>query len=217
MQLPQAFNAQQHDPTQLAGGQLPIGKHLVVVDSSEVKANKANDGGYIELSLKIVEGPNAGQTGAYRLNLYHSNPVVVEIANKQFSAVCHVTGVYNVTDSQQLHGIPFMIEVGPQKTKPEYTEVKKVFDAAGNEPGKAGQAPAAAPAQASAPAGQWGAPAAPAQPAQAPAAWGAPAQAQPAQAPAQAAPAWGAPPAQANPAPGVAPATGNPPWGQPQG
>ena len=198
MQLPTAFNAQEHNPSQSAGS-LPIGKHAVVIESSEVKSNKANDGGYIQLNLMVTEGPQAGSKGPYRLNMYHSNPQVVEIANKQFSAVCHVTGIFNVQDSQQLHNIPFMIEVAPQKNKPEYTEVKRVFDAAGNEPGKAPAAPAAPvatqAAPASVPTAGW--------PAAAPAAAAAPAQAE-----APAAPA---------PASGTAPATSAPPWGQPQG
>lgn len=142
MQLIQAFNAQQYDPSQGVGS-LPIGKHPVVVESSEVKANKANDGGYLQLNLRIIDGPQQGTTGAYRLNLYHSNQQTVEIAHRQLSAICHVIGVFQVTDSSQLHNLPFLIEVGPQKNDPQYTEVKKVFDMNGNEPGKAG-APAAA-------------------------------------------------------------------------
>lgn len=217
-QLIQAFNAQQYDPSQSVGG-LPVGKHPVVVESSEVKANAKNDGGYLQLNLKIIDGPAAGTTGAYRLNLYHSSQQTVEIAHRQLSAVCHVVGVFNVQDSAQLHNIPFMVEVGLQKgeeaAQKGYTEVKRVFDVHGNEPGKAGQGQA--PAQP-----QQGFAQQPAQqPAHAPA-WGqAPAQ-QPA--PAQGAPAWGqAPqqpqqPAQAPAAggwqQGAAPAGGNPPWGQ---
>lgn len=158
-QLIQPFNAQQFDPTQGVGG-LPIGRHPVVIESSEVKANKANDGGYLQLDLKIIDGPQQGTTGAYRLNLYHSNQQTVEIAHRQFSAVCHVVGVFNVQDSGQLHGIPFVIEVGPQKNDPQYTEVKKVFDMNGNEPGKAGQGQQGAQPQGQQPAqgqgGAWG-------------------------------------------------------------
>ncbi len=145
-QLIQAFNAQQYDPTQGVGG-LPIGRHPVIIEASEVKANSKNDGGYLQLDLKIIDGPQAGTTGAYRLNLYHSNQQVVEIAHRQLSAVCHCVGVFNVQDSGQLHGIPFVIEVGPQKNDPQYTEVKKVFDINGNEPGKAGQGQAPAQTQ----------------------------------------------------------------------
>ena len=220
-QLLRAFNAQQFDPTQ-GGGSLPVGRHPVIVESSEVKANKANDGGYLQLNLKLIDGPQMGTTGAYRLNLYHSNPQTAEIAHRQLSAICHVIGVFNVQDSEQLHNIPFIIEVGFQKghepgSNPEakgYTEVKKVFDINGHEPGKAGQgAPAAQPQQqpAAQGGGAWGG-----QPAQQPAAqpqgnapaWGGgqPAQQQPQQ-PAGNAPAWGQQQG------GAAPA-GAAPWGQ---
>lgn len=236
MQLIQAFNAQQYDPTQGVGS-LPIGKHPVIVESSEVKANKANDGGYLQLNLRIIDGPQQGTTGAYRLNLYHSNQQTVEIAHRQLSAICHVIGVFQVTDSSQLHNLPFLIEVGPQKNDPQYTEVKKVFDMNGNEPGKAGAgAPAAQPQQQQPqgqPNGAWGgAPQGQQQPAQQPAqqpqgaAWGG----QPAQNPAPQGgqPAWGGQPAQqpaqqqpqgggwqqgGQPAQGGAPA-GAAPWGQ---
>ena len=234
-QLIQAFNAQQYDPTQ-GGGSLPVGRHPVIIESSEVKANKANDGGYLQLNLKLIDGPQTGTTGAYRLNLYHSNPQTAEIAHRQLSAICHCIGVFNVQDSGQLHNIPFIIEVGLQKgeeaAQKGYTEVKKVFDINGNEPGKAGQgAPAAQPQQQPAAQGGFGQQ----QPAQQPAAqpqgnapaWGGgqPAQQQPQGAPAGNAPAWGQQPAQQPAAQqpaqqaggwqqgGGAPA-GGAPWGQ---
>ena len=233
-QLLQAFNAQQYDPTQ-GGGNLPVGRHPSIIESSEVKANKANDGGYLQLNVKLIDGPQTGTTGAYRLNLYHSNPQTAEIAHRQLSAICHCVGVFNVQDSGQLHNIPFIIEVGLQKgeeaAQKGYTEVKKVFDINGNEPGKAGQgAPAAQPQQQPQGGGAWGG-----QPAQQPAAqpqgnapaWGGgqPAQQQPQGAPAGNAPAWGQQPAQQPAAQqpaqqaggwqqgGAAPA-GGAPWGQ---
>lgn len=204
--LMQAFNALTVDPSQSVGS-MPVGTHRVIICGSEVKASKSGESGYLELQLEIIDGEHKGTHGAYRLNLYHSNPQTVEIAYRQFSAVCHVVGVYQVQDSVQLHNIPFMVEVGLQKEpNPEkYSQVKRVFDVNGNEPGKQGQA---APAQAPAPA---------AQPAAAPA-WGQ-------SAPQQPAPAWGQPaPAPAAPAPAIAngvamPAantqpTATPPWGQ---
>ena len=183
------------------------------------------------MDTKIIDGPQTGTVGAYRLNLYHSNQQTVEIAHRQLSAVCHVTGVFMLQDSAQLHNIPFIVEVGPQKNDAQYTEVKKVFDIQGNEPGKAGHGQAAAqPAQA--PAGF-----APQQPAQQPhqpaaaPAWGGgqPAQQQQPAAPAGNAPAWGGAPQQPAQQPqGNAPAWGQqapaqqpaqapaPPWGQPR-
>ena len=230
-QLLQAFNAQQFDPTQ-GGGSLPVGRHPVIIESSEVKANKANDGGYLQLNLKLIDGPQTGTTGAYRLNLYHSNPQTAEIAHRQLSAICHVIGVFNVQDSGQLHNIPFIIEVGLQKgeeaAQKGYTEVKKVFDINGNEPGKAGQgAPQAQPQQQPAAQGGFGQQQPAAQPQGDAPAWGGgqPAQQQPQGAPAGNAPAWGQQPAQQPAAQqpaqqaggwqqgGAAPA-GGAPWGQ---
>jgi hypothetical protein len=155
-QLMQTFDARTVDPTQSVGG-LPIGRHVVKAVKSELKATKDDSNGYVQYDLMIIDGDHKGEVGAYRLNMYHSNPKTVEIARRQFSALCHVTGVYQVSDSNQLLNIPFMVEVGLQKDpNPQgYTEVKKVFDANGNEPGQANRAPAS---QSAAPAAGWSAP-----------------------------------------------------------
>lgn len=158
-QLIQPFNAHNVDPTQSVG-QLPVGKHPVIIESSEVKGTKANDGGLVEFRLKIIDGPSVGTTGSYRLNLYHSNPQTVEIANRQLSALCHVTGVFMLQDTAALHNIPFIVEVATQRPTREqedqikqghqvslYTEVKRVYDINGNEPGKQGQNQGAAQPQ----------------------------------------------------------------------
>lgn len=222
--LPQAFDVRSVAPASSEGGSsLPVGDHPAVIIGSEFKQVKDSPNeGYLELTLNVIDGPNKGATGQWRLNLYNNNPKAVEIAYKQMSAIGHVTGVYNIDDTSALHGKPFIVVVRPQ-TDPKYTEVKGVKNLDGSEPGKAGQGPVAAqPQAAAAPAPAWGA-AAPAQaPAQPPAqAWAAPAQPQatpvqaggwngapapvsaPAAAPAQA---WGGAPAAGAPA--------TPPWGQ---
>lgn len=141
-QLIQPFNPNQVDPTQSTGG-FPIGRHKFVIVDSEVKATKANDGGFLEFTLKIIEGPNANITGPYRLNLYNANSTTCQIAQQQLSALCHVTNQFQLgpdgTRTEVLHNIPFFGEVAPQKKNPEYTEIRKVFDINGNEPGKKGQ------------------------------------------------------------------------------
>lgn len=212
------FNAQQYQPQYGGGGaNLPVGKYKgVIVNSAGEQSQKG--GGYLALSLTPIEGPLAGQVHIDRLNLHHTNPQTVEIANKQLSAYCHVTGKYQFNDTAELHNIPFMFEIGYQKgheptaEKPQggYTEVKAIFDVNGNEPGKAGAgAPAAAAAPAAAPPAA--APPAEVAPAAAPAAgWGAPAPATTAPAAAPAAAAWGAAAAPTTAAP-----AGPAPWGAP--
>ena len=203
------FDANKYEPQGVGGGQLPVSDKNgwpVVISDSEMKENTAKTGGYLELTLTVIEGEHAGQSGSYRLNLFHSNEQTVNIAYKQMSAICHVTGVFNVSDSAQLHNKPFRAVVGLQKVKPGeedkgYTEIKGVLDINGNQPGKTGTAapsappappqPPAPPAAAAPPA--WTPPAPPEQPTAAPAppAWGQPAGATAAPAP----PPWATKPA----------------------
>lgn len=181
-----SFNAQQYTPRYGGGGeQLPPGEKYkgVIVNAEPVNTtdNMGNvKGGYLALTITPIEGPMQGQKHIDRLNLHHTNPKTVEIANEQLSAYCHVLGVFNIQDTAQLCNIPFLFDIGwqrgqePSQDRPNggYTEVKAIYDINGNAPGKAGAgAPAGQPAQqpppqtpppagvapASAPpAGQWG-------------------------------------------------------------
>lgn len=137
-QLQSVFDATKVDPSQ-GIGQLPIGSKLpVVVIDSEVKPTKDNSGGYIQYVLQVQQGEHAGRKGAYRMNMYNSSDAARRVAESQQSALCHVTGVFQLQDTQQLHNIPFLIDVVAQ-ADPKYTEVKAVYDINGNEPGRAHQ------------------------------------------------------------------------------
>lgn len=199
------FNAQQFDPRYGGGGGLPAGKYKGVIVNTVSSENKDRTGGYLALELTPVEGPLAGSKHTDRLNLWHSNPQTVEIANKQLSAYCHVLGVFQVADSQQLCNIPFIFEIGPQKDNPQFTQVVAIYDVNGNEPGKAGSGPQ--PGAGAAPQGQ--------PQGGFPPAGGAPQGAAPQ--------GGGFPPAGGQPQGGFSPAGGAPPagngqgWGQPQG
>lgn len=141
-QLMQPFDARQFDPSQLAS-QLPLGDHLVIAYQSEIKPTKDNGGGYLQYDLRIIEGPNTGATGPKRFNLYNGSQKAVEIAHRELSAMAHACGVFQITDSAQLHEIPFRVRVELQKgeagTKNGYTEVTRIFDRNGNEPSAHGQ------------------------------------------------------------------------------
>ena len=150
-QLMNPFNPLQHDPTQ-GGGSWPLGKHPVIITAAEVKPTNDNNSGKLVFSLKVIDGPNAGFEGQYNLNLYNQSAKAAEIAHRQLSAVCHVTQTFQLgpdgTQLQYLFNKPFVVECGYQKgdgpVGPEnpdnkgYTEIKRVFDINGNEPGKQG-------------------------------------------------------------------------------
>lgn len=145
--LPQPFNARNIPPASVGVSQLPVSDpklgHLVVITDSEVKPTKAGDGGLLELTCTIIDGEHKGASGTYRLNLWNPSEKARNIANAQMSALCHVTGVFDVQDSRQLHDKPFRVIVALQKGNEEnknneagYTEIKGVKDANGNDPGK---------------------------------------------------------------------------------
>ena len=194
-----AFNAQQFTPSYGSGGSnLPPGMYKGVIADTRAETTDKG-GGFLAIDLAPMEGPLVGQKHTDRLNLHHTNPKVVQIANEQLSAYCHVTGKFQFNDTQELCNLPLQFEIGWQKGQEPgsagggenggYTEVKALYDMNGNKAGKAGSGPAASAAPAVAPAAApagWGAAAA----APAAAAWGAPAAAAGA-----APPTWGAPPA----------------------
>lgn len=124
-QLGGTFNAHDVDPASRPPA-LPTGWYNVMISSSEMKTTKAGNGKYLEIVLKVMDGPFAGRTAYDRLNLINPNPVAAEIAQKTLSAICHATGVMQVSDSQQLHGIPMQARLLKKDAEGDYDESNDV-------------------------------------------------------------------------------------------
>lgn len=204
------FDARSVAPSTGAMDAIPAGWYNAMIDESGLKPTKDGQGNYLELRLNVIDGQYAGRKLFTRLNLRNANPVAQEIAYKDLSAICHATGVIQVQDSGQLHGIPMKVKVKLRKATDEYEasnevsaykNINEVVEGAGGSSAPAGfPAPAGfqAPQAMQAPQG-FGAPqAAPVAPA--------PQYQQPQAAPAAAAPQGWAPPAAAQPWGGAAPA-----------
>lgn len=182
-----SFDANQFQPKQGMEGH-PVGQFPFNISNTSIEATKDNTGG-----MFVVEFTTPTGVAKMRYNLWNSSPKAVEIAHGQLSALCHATGVYRLdwgNEGAALRNAVGQIVVGyqkgeepsPEKPHGGYTEIKKVLDRNGNEPGKPPQqpgnqqqpgqggwgggspspspAPAAAPATPAAPTG-WGAPASP--------------------------------------------------------
>lgn len=128
---------------------VPEGWYNVAISESEVKPTRDGEGAMLVLKMAIIDGPHANKPIFTRLNIQNKNQQAVDIAYGELSSICHVVGVYQVADTSQLHGIPFQVKVTVRKGTDdkgnsfESNDVKAYKDAAGNEPGKAGQAGAA--------------------------------------------------------------------------
>lgn len=219
------FNAQQFDPRQSEGGIcLPLADYpMEIINIAQVAVKDNANKGYIEISLKVLDGQYIGQIQKDRLNVYGQSEDTTRIGYQRLSAYAHIAGKLQLPNAGLLIGTKLIATCGPQNPPNEkYSEVKMVKDIAGNPP-MFGQPCAAQPvsgqtfghtASAAAPAapvqGGWNNPAQPAAPA---ASAGFPVQTVPMSAPAGAA-GFGAPAAPA-PAFGAQPsaaAPGAPAW-----
>lgn len=140
-------------PPQQMGDRHPVGMFPFQISKTYGKQNNNTPGGQF-----VVELTSPAGTIVNRYNLWNQEPKAVEIAHKELSALCHAVGIFklsfeNVPPEQygrELIGGRGTMKVDLQDAaKPDgYVEVKKIYDANGNEPGKGGSAPQ--------PQGQWG-------------------------------------------------------------
>lgn len=204
------FDASQYDPSS-SMEPLPTGWRQVIITGNTVKGVKSGKGGGLMFNLKDTE---TGRPAMLWLNLWHDNEQAKDIANRELSAIVHVTlgvtqGRLSFSNPSELENIPFYIL--NQHDNEGRNDFRGFKDNNGNEPKgqNAGQptgtpsAPASAPPLGQPTATQPQVPAqppAPEQPQQ-PGGWAPPGQ-----------PPAGQPPAQQPP--GQPPAA---PWGAPGG
>lgn len=161
-QLQNAFVPANYNPVQ-GSAQLPLGRHPFRITESAIVPNKDEQGGHLKFGVTIIEGPNQGATGDYRINLYHQNAKTCEIAHNQLAALAYACnlGHTQISDTRQFEGQCFIGEVTNQKLTDQqaarqaageqvvpFTQISKVFYMDGREPGKEHLAPTQAPSQA---------------------------------------------------------------------
>lgn len=126
-----SFNARNVAPAK-ASTAVPSGWYLAIITDAEKKPIKGPGGGErINLTHQIIEqGEYNGSFFTDGLNVVHSNAKTRQIAEGQFSALCHAVGVVDVQDLRQLFNLPVMVKV---KFVPERTEgsgeSQKTYDA----------------------------------------------------------------------------------------
>ena len=108
------FNANEVDPA-VDFEAIPAGKYLAVITDSEMKATKSGNGSYLELAFEVIEGEYKGRNLWARLNLDNPNPLTVQIARAELSAICRAVGVMQPKDSIELHNLPLLVTVKCKK------------------------------------------------------------------------------------------------------
>lgn len=154
MQVNWNFNANQYEPNQGLAAHPPATKIPFTITNTAIKETADKTGGYLAVDLTSNMG-----TVVMRYNIHNQNPKAVEIAYGQLSALCRAVGIYQIDGNNEcaaLRGGKGLMDVGYQRgEEPDpafpdrkgYTELKKVYDLAGNDPSKPAQAQQAQPQQ----------------------------------------------------------------------
>ena len=125
--LPKAANTEGNNETQADRTALPAGDYLVHIVKSELKKTKAGTGSYLSIHMPVLEPEEfKGRFLFENLNLVNPNPIAVEIANKTMNSICVACGEEGVTDSDELHQIPFMVKVTVEEATAQWPESNNI-------------------------------------------------------------------------------------------
>jgi hypothetical protein len=97
---------------------LERGMYQGIVIESSIKPTKAGTGEYIELVIQVIDGVHSGRRLWERLNVSNPNKTAEDIARSQLASLCQAVGVTKLTATEQLHDIPFSMEVDIDRKDP---------------------------------------------------------------------------------------------------
>tara|TARA_R110000824_G_scaffold82382_2_gene206468 strand:+ start:7810 stop:8277 length:468 start_codon:yes stop_codon:yes gene_type:complete len=113
-------------PISTAYDSLPPGDYVCIVTESEMKPTKKPGGEYLMLSLEVVEGKYKNRRLWSRLNIVNANSAAVEIAERQLADLCRAVGRTEISDSNELHDVPFTAVVKVRPADGAYDESNDV-------------------------------------------------------------------------------------------
>lgn len=126
------FNALNNNAS-VGGGTTDIfedGVYRFQITGSEVKATKAGTGNMLIWTLTCIEEGMEGMTYLWRMNLQNPNPTAVAIATGELTALSYVTRKPVWQESQELHGIPFAIQMEKKPRSDDSTKSEnRILDA----------------------------------------------------------------------------------------
>lgn len=133
---------------------LPKGDYEMMIVKSDVKPTQAGTGHYIELEMHVLAGEHSGRRIWERLNVDNPNKTAQDIASAALASLCYAVGVQDMTETEQLHDIPFVAHIEIDKKDPTRN---RVMGYAGlSAPAPKAAAPAARPAAAAPAKKPWG-------------------------------------------------------------
>ena len=117
--LPAAFNSEDHDDIDSYEA-IPANDYHVKIIESSMAENSKKTGSYVKFKFKIMTGEYKGRLLFTNLNLVHSNPQAVEIAEKTLATMLRACGKVSIEDTDELHGCELMAKVTIKPASAQY-------------------------------------------------------------------------------------------------
>ncbi len=115
-----AFDANSVEP-QADFEVLPPGKYTALIEKAEVQQTKAQNGHFIYIEMKIIDGKFKERKLFDRINIENPNQQCVEIGRRCLSALCLAVGVQAASDTSQFMN---QVVVAHVKVKNDQNEVR---------------------------------------------------------------------------------------------
>ncbi len=121
--LNKPFNSGDVEPNK-AFELIPNGWYAMLISESEIKpVNDKPQCWYVKLRHEVAEGyhpEHANRVVFSNLNLGNDNPDAVQIAERDFSAICRAVGKPIVEDTDEVHGILMSVKIGTKAARAGY-------------------------------------------------------------------------------------------------
>jgi hypothetical protein len=108
--LPSQFRADEHDEMN-DYTPIPADVYHCKIKDSDLVENSQKTGSFLKMVFEVASGEYKGRLLFTNMNLIHPNKQAVEIAEKEFAAICRAAGKITVEDSEELHGKELNVKV----------------------------------------------------------------------------------------------------------
>ena len=105
------FNPEQTRPFSGAIPVYPSGDYVVEITKENEHDFQSGAGRGLSFDYTIQEGEFRGGVIRDNLNLWHTSPKAVEIAQRRLVAIAHAVGVRNFMDTRELHHKRFVVRL----------------------------------------------------------------------------------------------------------
>lgn len=96
---------------------LPEGEYIAEIVESLAKTNSQRTGTYIQLKLRVIEGPYRGRFVWDRLHRSNPNHDAVRISNTRLAEICRAFDVPRPRDTEEFHHRPIRVRIRCVKRK----------------------------------------------------------------------------------------------------